>query len=78
MHPIVVDIKKKNFTSNSSDRIFTAIENLKFELLENEFTCIIGPSGCGKTTLLNAIAGLDNDFDGSINIKKTNPSELHS
>jgi len=78
MHPIVVDIKKKNFTSNSSDHIFTAIENLKFELLENEFTCIIGPSGCGKTTLLNAIAGLDNDYDGSINIKKTNPSELHS
>ncbi len=42
------------------------IANLKLSLNSNEFTCLVGPSGCGKTTLLNIIAGLDNDYDGEI------------
>lgn len=29
---------------------------------------IVGPSGCGKTTLLNIIAGIDNRFNGHVEI----------
>jgi len=43
-----------------------SIANLKLSLHSNEFVCLVGPSGCGKTTLLNIIAGLDNDYDGEI------------
>lgn len=67
MSQLVVDIKKKSFPKGKSGEEFTAIKNLSFELSSNEFVCLIGPSGCGKTTLLNVIAGLDGDFDGSIN-----------
>lgn len=42
------------------------IANLKLSLNSEEFICLVGPSGCGKTTLLNIIAGLDNDYDGEI------------
>ncbi len=42
------------------------IANLRLSLNSNEFICLVGPSGCGKTTLLNIIAGLDNDYDGDI------------
>jgi NitT/TauT family transport system ATP-binding protein len=35
-----------------------------------QFLCILGPSGCGKTTLLNLIAGLDQDFEGRISIER--------
>lgn len=43
-----------------------AIDSVDFEILENEFVCIVGPSGCGKSTLLKMIAGLDDISDGSI------------
>lgn len=42
------------------------IADFKLKLVSNEFICLVGPSGCGKTTLLHIIAGLDQDFKGSI------------
>ncbi len=39
---------------------------LAFDLRAGEVMAITGPSGCGKTTLLNLVARLDRDFDGSI------------
>ncbi|HML29124.1 MAG TPA: ATP-binding cassette domain-containing protein, partial [Hyphomicrobium sp.] len=32
------------------------------------FLVITGPSGCGKSTLLNIIAGLDTDYEGSVDL----------
>lgn len=68
MNKLTVDIKKKLFSAVGNQEAFTAIENLKFDVANNEFICIIGPSGCGKTTLLNTIAGLDDGFEGTISI----------
>jgi ABC-type nitrate/sulfonate/bicarbonate transport system ATPase subunit len=52
-----------------------AIADLRLSLKSEEFICLVGPSGCGKTTLLNIIAGLDNDFEGEIFVgrKHTQP-----
>ncbi|MGH7004886.1 MAG: ABC transporter ATP-binding protein, partial [Alphaproteobacteria bacterium] len=44
------------------------IKNLNLAIAPHEFVCILGRSGCGKSTLLNAIAGLDGDFSGVIEI----------
>ena len=30
--------------------------------------CLVGPSGWGKITLLNLIAGIDQDFDGQVTL----------
>lgn len=43
-----------------------AIDHVNFDVLENEFVCIVGPSGCGKSTLLKMIGGLDDISGGSI------------
>lgn len=43
-----------------------AVDHVDFEILENEFVCIVGPSGCGKSTLLKMISGLDEISDGAI------------
>ena len=68
MNQLIVDIKKKSFSTGADSQELTVLKNLSFELSDTEFVCLIGPSGCGKTTLLNIIAGLDDDFNGSINI----------
>jgi ABC-type nitrate/sulfonate/bicarbonate transport system ATPase subunit len=62
MTDIQININNKTYPTAAKP----SIEGLKLSLNSNEFTCLVGPSGCGKTTLLNIIAGLDNDYDGDI------------
>ena len=47
-----------------------AIADLQLSFNSGEFVCLVGPSGCGKTTLLNIIADLDRDYEGSINFEQ--------
>jgi len=43
------------------------LDNIDLDVSPGEFVCIVGASGCGKSTLLRLIAGLDRDYQGSIN-----------
>ena len=64
---INIRIHSKVFKSNKKfSENHTAIGKLNLKISKGEFCSIIGPSGCGKTTLLNLIAGLDNDLKGKI------------
>jgi iron(III) transport system ATP-binding protein len=47
---------------------FTALRDIDLDIARGEFVCFLGPSGCGKTTLLRAIAGLDLQDEGTIEI----------
>lgn len=51
----------------------TVIENFTFRLDEGHALALVGPSGAGKTTLLNIIAGLDQQFTGTITCSLTQP-----
>ncbi|MGZ4994264.1 MAG: ABC transporter ATP-binding protein [Methylobacter sp.] len=62
MTDIQINIANKTYPTAAKP----SIANLKLSLHSNEFVCLVGPSGCGKTTLLNIIAGLDNDYEGEI------------
>ncbi|MCP8967217.1 ABC transporter ATP-binding protein [Ectobacillus ponti] len=42
------------------------LEDINLQVGKGEFITIIGPSGCGKSTLLKLAAGLDGEYDGSI------------
>lgn len=76
MTDIHIDINNKTFPAVAEANYHQAISKLKLKLSSGEFVCLVGPSGCGKTTLLNIIAGLDKDFQGSIKWGKgkINPS----
>ena len=45
------------------------VKNVSLESDIGDFIGVIGPNGCGKTTLLRAIAGLINIFNGQIKIR---------
>ncbi|KRE11132.1 amino acid ABC transporter substrate-binding protein [Bosea sp. Root381] len=45
---------------------FIALRGIDLDIRRGEFVCFLGPSGCGKTTLLRAIAGLDLQDSGTI------------
>jgi iron(III) transport system ATP-binding protein len=44
------------------------LKDIELDVMKGEFVCFLGPSGCGKTTLLRAIAGLDPQDEGMIEI----------
>ena len=60
---IVNNLKKNHHTLK--DEIKT-LNNISFELKENEFISIVGPSGCGKSTILSILAGIIDKSDGII------------
>jgi iron(III) transport system ATP-binding protein len=55
---------------------FTALKSIDLDIAKSEFVCFLGPSGCGKTTLLRAIAGLDPQNEGTIEIGGRDVSRL--
>jgi NitT/TauT family transport system ATP-binding protein len=45
-----------------------ALQDINFDVYENEFVSIIGPSGCGKTTLLKCLGDIIEPTRGTIRI----------
>jgi ABC-type nitrate/sulfonate/bicarbonate transport system ATPase subunit len=60
-------VASKSFRT-ASGRSVPVIADLKFALEAGETGALIGPSGCGKSTLMRILAGLDRNFDGSVEI----------
>jgi NitT/TauT family transport system ATP-binding protein len=54
---------------NAANAVFTAIENLTFNVRQGEFVSVVGPSGCGKSTILNLVAGLDTPTQGGVRLR---------
>ncbi len=56
----------KRYSSAAGKSPVTIFSDVSFNLNKGEFVCIIGHSGCGKSTILNALAGLDRDYEGTL------------
>jgi len=59
----IKNISKKYVTGDLAQQ---ALDDVSFNLRDNEFVAILGQSGSGKTTLLNIIGGLDRYDSGDI------------
>ncbi len=71
---IQVGIALKTYRQGHDQSDLQVLNDIQFNVESGQFCCIVGPSGCGKTSLLNMVSGLDEDFDGSINIDGGTPS----
>lgn len=52
------------------------LDDISFEVADEEIFCIIGPSGSGKTTLLRIVAGLETPTDGALFFGKKDVTNL--
>lgn len=59
----VVNLNKVYFSKDSD---VVALDDISFDVYENEFITIVGPSGCGKSTILSILAGLTNKSSGEV------------
>src|SRR5215471_4219745 len=62
-----VAIKKKSYQRASGGKLYVLGE-FALVLGNGEVGALVGPSGCGKTTLLRIIAGLDPDYEGTVQL----------
>ena len=62
------NVTKKFNTPNN--KVLTACDNISIEFEEGKILAIVGESGCGKSTILNILAGLDNDYSGVVTFRK--------
>ena len=60
----MVSVKYSNVSIAYGD--FIVLKNLDLDILDGEITTLLGPSGCGKTTLLRALAGFVEPYEGHI------------
>ena len=65
---IILDCKNvsKEFLSYDGKEMNQVLDNISFQVEENEFLVLFGPGQCGKTTLLNVLAGLEMPTGGEV------------
>ncbi len=67
-HIQLINVSKK-FQNN------IVVNDVSFEIADNEFFVLLGPSGCGKSTTLRMIAGLEEVSSGKIISNNLNITE---
>ena len=73
----ILSVQKLKKSYSSGSRELTVLEDISFDIEENETFAIVGPSGSGKTTLLGLCAGLDQPDSGNIELCGTSINELN-
>ena len=63
---LTIRVGEKRFPSVGDSPARLVLKDVEFTATAGEFLAMTGPSGCGKTTLLNIVAGLDNDYEGEV------------
>jgi NitT/TauT family transport system ATP-binding protein len=66
---MLTEIRGVSKTYESDGIKMMALDNINFQVEDNDFICIVGPSGCGKSTLLRIIVGLEKPTSGEVFFK---------
>ena len=66
MKDILLKINNLSKNYHTKDNEIKAIDNLTFDVYNDEILAIVGPSGCGKSTLLSILSNLEDKSSGEI------------
>ena len=66
MKDILLKINNLSKNQHTKDNEIKAIDNLTFDVYNDEILAIVGPSGCGKSTLLSILSNLEDKSSGEI------------
>lgn len=67
---IKIEVKKLSKTFTNSKESVEVLDNVSFNVYENEFLVILGPGQCGKTVLLNIMADMEEATSGEVCFKE--------
>ncbi|HEU5018053.1 MAG TPA: ABC transporter ATP-binding protein [Pseudolabrys sp.] len=56
------------YTLHRERKRLTALRDITLTVNRGEFVVLVGPSGCGKTTFINAVSGLVEPWEGTIEV----------
>lgn len=64
----MVDFSIRNLSKvyDTKGREVIALQNVSFDVADNEFVSIVGASGSGKSTVLNLVAGFEQPTEGAV------------
>ncbi len=64
---VKIEVKSLSKSFDTTKGRVNVLDNVSFNVYENEFLVILGPGQCGKTVLLNIMAEMENADSGEIN-----------
>lgn len=62
-------VEVKHLTKKFGDLL--VLDDMNFNIKENEFVCVVGPTGCGKSTFLNCLTKIHQPTEGDLYIDGT-------
>ena len=65
----MISITNLSKTYGKNENLFTALDDISFEVPTSSTISIIGKSGSGKSTLMHIMSGLDHPTSGSVRIE---------
>lgn len=72
----ILQIKNVEKYYGNKGNLTKALDNISFDVNEQEFLAIMGASGSGKTTLLNCISTIDRISSGNIIVKNSDITKM--
>ena len=78
---MIITVDKVNKTYKNGSLELQVLKNISFKVDKGEFLAIMGSSGSGKSTMMNILACLDSQYEGtyildSIDISKLSENQL--
>ncbi|MEO1206004.1 MAG: ATP-binding cassette domain-containing protein [Pseudomonadota bacterium] len=71
--PLRIRVDAKRYPAVADRAELPVLSRVDLSVEPGSFVVITGPSGCGKSTLLNIVAGLDDDYEGSVAFGSDSP-----